>query len=156
MQEKLSDPARLALLRGYNATQPRVHFILDRVFHPQSVPLHDYAVFYCYGLLDGRRITPASQSKRASAGSYLVKVESEGKTWYGEVINIFRHPQPGVPGTMTERLLAEFRWMKEVPISPVNDDPWSDLWVFPLFISFDILTQCNLKPRIRCCLFYNQ
>ncbi|KAJ8579395.1 hypothetical protein M405DRAFT_156583 [Rhizopogon salebrosus TDB-379] len=27
---------------------------------------------------------------------------------------------------MTERLLAEFRWMKEVPISPVNDDPWSD------------------------------
>lgn len=129
MQEKLSDPARLALLRAYNATHPQVHFILDRDPPPQTVPLHDYAVFYRYGLLDGRRITPASQSKRASAGSSLVKVDFDGQSWYGEIVNILRHPQHGVPGTVTETLLAEFRWMKEVPLSPVNDDPWSDLQV---------------------------
>jgi hypothetical protein len=127
IQEKLSDPARLALLRAYNAVQPRVHFILDRDPLPHTVPLHDYAVFYRYGLLDGRRITPASQSKRTSAGSSLVKVDFDGRSWYGEVINILRHPQHSVPGTVTETLLGEFRWMKEVPLSPVNDDPWSDL-----------------------------
>ncbi|KAG1847007.1 hypothetical protein DFJ58DRAFT_663497 [Suillus subalutaceus] len=128
IQEKLSDPARLALLRAYNATQPQVHFILDRGPPPQTVPLHDYAVFYRYGLLDGRRITPASQSKRTSAGSSLVKVDYDGRLWYGEIINILRHPEHGVPGTVTETLLAEFRWMKEA-LSPVNNDPWSDLQV---------------------------
>ncbi|KAG0692848.1 hypothetical protein DFH29DRAFT_881990 [Suillus ampliporus] len=129
MQEKLSDLARLTLLRAYNATHPQVHFILDCDPPPQTVPLHDYAVFYCYGLLDGRCITPASQSKCASAGSSLVKVDFDGQSWYGEIVNILQHPQHGVPGTVTETLLAEFCWMKEVPLSPVNDDPWSDLQV---------------------------
>ncbi|KAG1743890.1 hypothetical protein EDB19DRAFT_1827259 [Suillus lakei] len=126
MQEKLSDPACLTLLRAYNATHPQVHFILDHDPPPQTVPLHDYAVFYHYGLLDGCRITPASQSKRTSAGSSLVKVDFDGQLWYGEIVNILRHPQHGVPGMVTETLLAEFCWMKEVPLSPVNDDPWSD------------------------------
>ncbi|KAG2135435.1 hypothetical protein DEU56DRAFT_737776, partial [Suillus clintonianus] len=125
-QELLTDSARLALLTAYNKAQPRVHFLLDRNPPPRTVPLHDHAVFYRYAILDGRRITPTSQSKRDSSGSSLVKVKWDGEAWYGEVVRIFQHPQPGLSDPATERLLAEFRWMKEVPLSPVADDPWSD------------------------------
>jgi hypothetical protein len=82
IQEKLSEPACLVLLRAYNATQPQVHFILDHDPPPQTVPLHDYTVFYHYRLLDGCCITPASQSKCTSAGSSLVKVDFDGQLWY--------------------------------------------------------------------------
>jgi hypothetical protein len=91
------------------------------------VPLHNYAVFYCYAILDGHRIIPISQSKRDSAGSSLVKVNWDGEAWYGEVVRIFHHPKPGLSDPATKRLLAEFCWMEEVPLSPVADDPWSDL-----------------------------
>jgi hypothetical protein len=121
-QELLTDPARLALLTAYNKARPRVHFLLDWNPSPHTVPLHDPAVFYRYAILDGRRITPISQSKRDSAGSSLVKVNWDGEAWYGEVVRIFHHPKPGLSDPATERLLAEFRWMKEVPLSPVADN----------------------------------
>ncbi|KAG2122289.1 hypothetical protein BD769DRAFT_1670917 [Suillus cothurnatus] len=93
---------------------------------PHTVPLHNHTVFYRYAILDGRQIIPISQSKRDSAGSSLVKVNWDGEVWYGKVVRIFHHPKPGLSDPATKRLLAKFRWMKEVPLSPVADDLWSD------------------------------
>ncbi|KAG2123732.1 hypothetical protein DEU56DRAFT_745134 [Suillus clintonianus] len=91
---------------------------------PQSLPLNDFAVFYDFALLDGRRITPASKSTRESFGSSLIKARVGPNFYYGEIISIFSHVQPNASDG--SQLQAEFRWMKELALSPVQDDPWSE------------------------------
>ncbi|KAG1731011.1 hypothetical protein EDB19DRAFT_1641004 [Suillus lakei] len=122
--QRLSDNVRAALFAQYNSTQLfSVHYPLDPNPCPGSSQLQEFALFHDFALLDGRRITPLSKSTRESAGSSIVKVSFGEDFWYGEVVNIFSHAQHGfVNGT---QLLAEFRWMKELPLSPVDDDPWS-------------------------------
>lgn len=124
--QRLSDAARVALFTHYNSLQPHsVHYALEANPHPGSLQLNDFALYYQFALLDGRRITPLARSTRDSAGSSLVKVNYRHESFYGEVINIFSHTQPEIAnGT---RLLAELRWMIELPLVPVEDDPWSEL-----------------------------
>ncbi|KAG2126419.1 hypothetical protein BD769DRAFT_1668427 [Suillus cothurnatus] len=66
---------------------------------------------------------PLSRSTRESSGSSIVKVSIGEDFAYGEVVNIFSHVQHGFANG--SQLLAKFRWMKELPLSPVDDDPWS-------------------------------
>ncbi|KIJ09289.1 hypothetical protein PAXINDRAFT_87673 [Paxillus involutus ATCC 200175] len=122
--QRLSDDARVALYHHYNRQEKKVHYALE-INHPHtSSQLNDFALFYQFVLLDGRRLTPLSKTTRESARSSLVKVLINDKSYYGEVINIFSHTQAGLSdGT---QLLAEFRWMIELPLSPVEGDPWSE------------------------------
>ncbi|KIJ57838.1 hypothetical protein HYDPIDRAFT_171515, partial [Hydnomerulius pinastri MD-312] len=124
--QRVSDQLRVALYMHYNSMRPHsVHYALESTPRPGSTQLNDFGLYYQYALLDGRRITPLSRTNRESAGSSIVKGMIEDKTYYGEVINIFSHRQLGVTDGM--QLLAEMRWMIELPLSPVENDPWSDL-----------------------------
>lgn len=128
MPKRLSDSACLAIYKHHNSKRPGcVHFALQTNPPPGSQQLNDHAIFFEYGLLDGRQITPLSRSIRNSAGSSLVKVTLGEKTLYGEVINVLTHTQQDI--TSGKRLLAEFRWMIEVDLVPVEDDIWSGLYV---------------------------
>lgn len=109
---------------------------MKRVFYPleRDIPaganlLMNTAQFYQWIDLDGRRITPLSQSLRNSAGSSIVKAchGDNAQEYSGEVLNIFHHRQLGVENDEQDVLLAEIRWMREEDVSPVVDDPWSDL-----------------------------
>ncbi|KAG1746276.1 hypothetical protein EDD22DRAFT_746332, partial [Suillus occidentalis] len=101
-----------------------VHYALEANPHPGSSQLNDFALYYQFALLDGCRITPLARSTRESAGSSLAKVKYMDESFYGEVINIFSHMQPEIAnGTW---LLAELRYMIELPLMPVEDDPWSE------------------------------
>ncbi|KIJ06469.1 hypothetical protein PAXINDRAFT_91934 [Paxillus involutus ATCC 200175] len=123
--KRLSDTARAAICRHHNSKRPGcVHLALQTNPPPGSQQLNDFATFFEYGLLEGRRITPLSRSIRNSAGSSLVKVVLGEKTFYGEVINLFTHVQQGI--TSGTRLLAEFRWMIELDLVPVEDDIWNE------------------------------
>lgn len=120
----LSDPAQAALLRHYNTGGiQRVHHFLTRKPPRGSKLLKPTAVrFYEYALLDGWRITPITRTRRRTAGSSLVKIVWEGKTFAGVVETIFRHDQPGI---MEDRVWTEIRWMKHLDLIPAEDDPWS-------------------------------
>ncbi len=87
------------------------------------------AFFFSYVLIDGRRITPTSQTRRKHAGSSLVKVLHDGAVLYGVVLNIFRHDQPGVDD---DTLWAEMNWMKPVDECPLENNIWADLCVTSL------------------------
>ncbi|KII83669.1 hypothetical protein PLICRDRAFT_180270 [Plicaturopsis crispa FD-325 SS-3] len=119
----LSTEARLGLHRYYNKPTPRVHYQLEARPAPNSRRLVESAQFYSWALLDGRRITPTSRTLRYSAGSSIVKVKYEGKSYSGEVRSIFHHRQPGIEESTP--LFAEIEWMKNINLSPVEGDPWS-------------------------------
>src|SRR5262245_12026077 len=73
-QGDLSDGARLALYNYYNSECKQVRYDLER-HRDRTMPCHvlnDTAQFYEYALLDGRRITPSTQSQRDNAGSYII------------------------------------------------------------------------------------
>ncbi|KAG2363348.1 hypothetical protein BDR07DRAFT_1375882 [Suillus spraguei] len=57
-----------------------------------SSQLNNFALYYQFALLDGRRITPLARIGIANRN----------------------------------RLLVELRWMIELPLVPVEDDPWSE------------------------------
>ncbi|KAG1797568.1 uncharacterized protein BJ212DRAFT_1289663 [Suillus subaureus] len=120
----LDDAAQVALYTHYNSQQPHsVHYALEANPRPGSSQLNDFALYYQFTLLDGRRISPLARSTQESARSSLIKVTYMDKSWYGEVINIFSHIQLGIAnGT---RLLTELRWMIELLLVPIEDDPWS-------------------------------
>ena len=124
----LSDTARASLYAFYNANGPRVHYALERNHAPNTRVLHDNAQFYNYALLDGRRITPTSRSRRELVGSSIIKYIWNGEPYGGEVINIFHHAQPN---TDSSTLFAEIRWMKRSNHSPLcsheNPYPWHEL-----------------------------
>ncbi|KIK78115.1 hypothetical protein PAXRUDRAFT_164857 [Paxillus rubicundulus Ve08.2h10] len=114
--QRLSDAARVALHVHYNQHQHSVH-------SPQSTQLSDFAFCYQFALWDGCHITPLSRTLHGSAVSSIVKVKFNNISYYGEVLSIFSHTQPGIAdGTW---LLVKFQWMMGFPLSPVKDDPWS-------------------------------
>lgn len=120
----LSDAARASLVKYYNSEKPRVHLALDRHPPPQSQRLVPFAQFYEYALLHGCRISPTSRTARGSAGSSIIKANLGDGKYAGEVSAIFRHHQLGIND---ETLFAEVSWMKLLDLTPVDDDPWSDL-----------------------------
>ncbi|KIJ13114.1 hypothetical protein PAXINDRAFT_181417 [Paxillus involutus ATCC 200175] len=123
--KSLSDHARAALHAIYNSSGIKVHYRLETPSSVLSRRLNDDAQFYRHVLLDGRRITPLSENRRDSAGSSIVRVIWNEDEWYGEVINILSHTQDHIGSD--PKILAEIRYMKELQLSPVPDDPWSDL-----------------------------
>ncbi|KAJ7858910.1 hypothetical protein B0H14DRAFT_2254838, partial [Mycena olivaceomarginata] len=89
-----------------------------------------------YALLDGRRLTPTTRSKRGSAGSSLVQVKFNDELYVGEIPVIFRHKQSGVPSSK-QPLLAFVAWMKPSKFIPLNDNSfiWNDCENLPLLLA---------------------
>ncbi|KAJ6585872.1 hypothetical protein B0H19DRAFT_1250627 [Mycena capillaripes] len=83
--------------------------------------LHPYADTYDYVLLDGRRLTPITRSRRQNAGSSLVQVIFDGEPFAGELHTIFRHKQVGILGS-EHTLLAFIHWMVPSGRTPLDDD----------------------------------
>jgi hypothetical protein len=99
---QLSDVARAALYAQYNSNTTAVQYDLERqrARIPSVHRFNDTAQLYAHAILDGRRITPTSQSLRKSAGSSIVKYIWDGQLHAGEVVNIFHHPQTGIADTI--------------------------------------------------------
>jgi len=120
----ISAAAEAALVRHYNSGNiGRVHHMLTRQ-PPRGSRLFTVtgAKYFEYALLDGRRITPSTRTRRKTAGSSIVKVIWKGCMFAGIVENIFRHMQKDV---LDDTIWAEIRWMKHLDVSPVENDPWS-------------------------------
>ncbi|KAJ7148861.1 hypothetical protein C8R46DRAFT_964921 [Mycena filopes] len=117
---------RLGLVNYYNANGPKVY-----LQHSQSTPgtemLGSYAETYDYALLDGHRLTSTRRSKRNSAASSLIQVQFKGEAYVGEVREIFRHKQTGVPSSETS-LLVLVAWMKPSKLTPLDNGSfvWND------------------------------
>ena len=122
--QSISEAAQTALLQHYNSgVIQKVHHFLARNPSTGSRLLKPTATrFYEHALLDGRRITPTTRTRRKTAGLCLVKVIWQAKMFAGIVENIFRHDQPGILDTT---IWAEMRWMKYLDLTPVEGDPWS-------------------------------
>lgn len=123
------DAMRLGLVRYYTAQGAQVHFPLDA--HPpnNSQPLASHAEIFHYALLDGRRITSTTASKRGSIGSSLIQIHFNREIFVGEVQHIFRPKQAGVLGS-NDALQVHVKWMQPTTSSPLNgEDPfiWNKL-----------------------------
>ncbi|KAJ7821384.1 hypothetical protein B0H14DRAFT_3471571 [Mycena olivaceomarginata] len=124
--EKLSDVICRAMEQYYNKTRTQVHQPLAPNPPPNTVPLKLHAVAYNFALLDGRRITPTSRSKRNSAGS-SIQARIGDKRCAGEIHTIFVHQQPGVQDS-TDRLLVAVNWMRRSKWTPLENPTfvWDD------------------------------
>jgi hypothetical protein len=90
--------------------------------------LTPHAYFLNFALLDGRRITPTTRSRRNSAGSSLIQIRYKELPFAGEIRRIIRHRQPGVDGS-ANILLVSIVWMKMSKETPLDEDTliWKDL-----------------------------
>ncbi|KAJ7779372.1 hypothetical protein DFH07DRAFT_730266 [Mycena maculata] len=94
---------------------------------PNLPALIPFADIYDHALLDGRRITPTTRSRRNKAGSSIIQAYFGNEPLAGEVHAIFLHRQPGVPSS-EETLLIEVAWMKESGFTPLDDDDTGFVW----------------------------
>ncbi|KAF8519060.1 hypothetical protein JB92DRAFT_3141851 [Gautieria morchelliformis] len=99
----------------------------ERVWYPTEVGvsrrsniLVEGATFYAHILQGGCRIVPIRQALSQSPRSALVKVDIFGKSYHGEVLDVFEHTQRGYGSTM----FAEMRWLKTTSASPVTINNW--------------------------------
>ncbi|KAF8214773.1 hypothetical protein K438DRAFT_2138267 [Mycena galopus ATCC 62051] len=125
--EKLDDVLKKALELYYNKAQPQVHQELDDNPPPNTSSLNIRATTYHYALLDGRRITPTSMSKRKSAGSAIIQARIHNKRYAGVVQTILMHKQDGVLEN-TNTLLCAVNWMKPSKFTPLDNPEfvWDD------------------------------
>ncbi|KAJ7826533.1 hypothetical protein B0H13DRAFT_2374368 [Mycena leptocephala] len=126
------DTMKLALFNYYNSDpqNPQVRFN-TREGRGDLPALVQHADLYNYALLDGRRITPTTRSRRNKAGSSIIQGTFNGEACAGEVRAIFLHRQPGVPSYETT-LLAMVEWMQESDFSPLDGDDEGFVWhLFP-------------------------
>ncbi|KAJ7233434.1 hypothetical protein C8J57DRAFT_1577602, partial [Mycena rebaudengoi] len=86
-----------------------------------------HADFFEFALLDGRRITPTTRSRRSTAGSSLIQVRHKDEAFAGEIRHILRHRQPGNTDSQNT-LLVWVAWMKVSNFTPLNRDAfiWND------------------------------
>ncbi|KAJ7596219.1 hypothetical protein C8J56DRAFT_774459 [Mycena floridula] len=123
--DQLNDEERLALKAYYNSRYPtlRFHLELEPNPLPGSLAIVRYAPRLTFARLDGRRISPTSQTKRSSPASSIIKVKINGKREGGEIRELFTHQQDGVEG-MT--VFARIDWMIYADLCPVEGpDPWA-------------------------------
>jgi hypothetical protein len=80
-----------------------------------------FADIYDYALLDGRRITFTTSSRRNSAGSSTIQAYFGGEAYAGEVRAILLHRQPSVSNP-ENTVLVMVEWMKESDDSPLDGD----------------------------------
>lgn len=123
------DDMRHGLLTYHNRNELQVHFAGES--QPQTTMLSPFVDFYNFALLDGKRLTPTTRSRRNTAGSSLIQARYEGVAYAGEIRNIIRHRQPGVSHP-ADCILAHISWMKRSNLTPLNDGkfPWDDLCVY--------------------------
>ena len=125
---ELSKEVLMELHRFYNAGPLiRVCFALDRNPPEGSVILSSKAKFYQHITLNGRRITPISRSRRASAGSSIVRAHWNDCIYAGEVLAAFDHVQAGFPAEGSPPLFVHMRWMKRVEDTVFEEDYWAGL-----------------------------
>lgn len=124
-QKIIPDFVEAALVKHYNSGGvARVHHLLTRQPPRGSRQFSSQGRYFEYALLDGRRITPASRTRRSNAGSSIVVVIWNGGRFAGIVESIFRHDQRNI---LDDTIWAEIRWMKRSDLCPVEGDPWSEL-----------------------------
>jgi hypothetical protein len=75
-------------------------------------------------LLDGRRVTSTTRSKRG-AGSSLIQIYFKGEIYAGEIRHFFRHKQQGIPES-NQTLMAFVVWMVPSTDTPLDND--SFIW----------------------------
>ncbi|KAJ7442080.1 hypothetical protein B0H11DRAFT_1932584 [Mycena galericulata] len=114
------DLIRLGLFNYYNSDGRRVHFNREQPQHGTHM-LSSYIDIYKYALLDGRRLTSTTRTQRDSAGSSLIQTHFNNEGHVGEVRHIFRHKQPGVPGS-DDTIMVFVEWMKRSWETPLDDN----------------------------------
>ncbi|KAJ7269139.1 hypothetical protein C8J57DRAFT_1468984 [Mycena rebaudengoi] len=122
------DALRMALISYYKWNGFNVYLTRNRPQGEGAQMLGSYTETYDYALLDGRRITSTTHSKRLSAGSSIIQIHfddvSEGsgepEIYAGEVRSIFKHKQSGVPSS-EHTLLVYVAWMKPSQETPLDD-----------------------------------
>ncbi|KAJ7736047.1 hypothetical protein DFH07DRAFT_967007 [Mycena maculata] len=121
------DVLRMGLVQYYNKETPKVYLRLAGKEFANTEVLGSFTETYNYALLDGRRVTSTTCSKRGSAGSSLIQIQFGGEPYAGEIRSIFRHKQAGVPSSEA-MLLVFVAWMKPSGETPLDDDSfiWHD------------------------------
>jgi hypothetical protein len=82
---------------------------------------------YDYALLDGRRVTSTTRSKRGT-GSSLIQVYFKGEIYAGEIRHLFCHKQQSISES-DEVLMAFVVWMIPSTETPLDNDSfvWYEL-----------------------------
>ncbi|KAH9918949.1 hypothetical protein B0H21DRAFT_702299 [Amylocystis lapponica] len=101
--------------------RPHIYSTLDSTAPQNATFFNEHAQTCNYILIDGRRLTPHSQSPKGASSSAIVKTMINNKMFAGEVVNIFHHTQRGIEGGAT---FAEMIWLRRLDVTPVVDDPW--------------------------------
>lgn len=123
---KLSAEAHTSLFAYYNCDGVRVHYKLNQDPPLGSMHLKSTAHLYHSADLNGCQISVTDHTMCSPAGSSIVKLTMHGAQYGGEVQQIFCHDQPGI---MNNTLFAKVAWMIPQSLSPIEDDPWHDLYM---------------------------
>jgi hypothetical protein len=70
----LDDVVQVGIMNYYNSVGRSIHLRRTGLHTPESQELDLFAELYDYVLLDGRRITPTTRSRRG-AGSSIIQIE---------------------------------------------------------------------------------
>lgn len=108
---KLPDTVSVALLQLYNTTPgaPKVYSSTDQNVQDMSLVIKSRCLVYKSFVIHSRSMVPINKALRKSAKSALVRAHWNNKLWYGEIMDIISHQQPG----HTPQTVAEMRWMKQ-------------------------------------------
>ncbi|KAJ6534262.1 hypothetical protein B0H19DRAFT_1080746 [Mycena capillaripes] len=119
------DILRLGLFRYYNRSRPTVHFALSPI--AGTTMLAPFVDFLNFALLDGKRLTPTTQSRHNTAGSSLIQVRYNDEAYAGEARQILHHTQPGVLNSK-DVILVHVSWMKRSDLTLLDGGkfPWDD------------------------------
>ncbi|KAJ7112138.1 hypothetical protein C8R44DRAFT_741852 [Mycena epipterygia] len=114
---------KLELVRYYNRDSPQVTInTREQIPGFDTTTLIPYADIYSYALLDGRRITPTSHSRRNSVGSSIIQAMFGNDVCAGEIRAMLLHRQPGVPSSEDTLLLMVTAWIEESEWHPLDKD----------------------------------
>jgi hypothetical protein len=123
----LDDVVQVGIMNYYNSVGRSIHLRRTGLHTPESQELDLFAELYDYVLLDGRRITPTTRSRRG-AGSSIIQIEFNKELYAGVVRILFRHKQNTIP--LSERPVLVFvSWMVPSHDTPLDNDDflWYDL-----------------------------
>lgn len=119
------DILRYGLFTYYNTEKSQVHYGGDPTHGTEM--LSPFVDFYEFALLDGKRITPTSRSRRNTAGSSIIQARYNNEAYAGEVRHLIQHRQPGISAD-NSTMLAHVLWMKRSNLTPLDAGkfPWDN------------------------------
>jgi hypothetical protein len=123
------DAMRIGIVKYYNRDGAKVHLPASIERAQDTEMLGSFADILDYALLDGRRITSTTLSKRGrGAGSSLIQIQFNGEIYAGEIRHIFRHKQLSIPKS-EETILVFIVWMIPSTETPLDHDAfiWYEL-----------------------------